>query len=1761
MESLRYSVRLLQTIMANRNHSETAWRRWLPVCAVVLASLVSGIFPPAARADDFAVDRKVFDADMAELTKNPNRLAGREDGSRAASRFVEKRLTDMGLEEVYVQEFPVVIPRTTECRIEVDGKSHPMNAIQPNLLQASITPEKGLEGESLYVGKGSIDDYGNRSAENKIVFIDFDCGGNWSDAFAFGARAVVFIGEQELITNPTHYLNISANLPRFHISPQLADELGVRKAPRMVKLFAAASWERLEGRNVIGVIRAERKAGSKAAAREAIVLAAGLDSYSEVPELSPGARDAANVAILLQTAQSLLEHRPNRDVVVAFFDGQRQSNMGARAFYGALYRRYKTKEVAKLSLDERMEAFEQEKKDMLGVSEMLATPGFPGPESKVAKPDPNSAQESKGCGGLFGKGAQDNKYYGDARRMLVAEVRRLGNGLLTDLRLIRLQERDLKNALDSLEKQGKSTAEVTAQLEALKSTDGKHLGSIDKMGTEDWAWNSLLRLSNNGVSISSKAVVDKAAVKLISDPCEAKQKLKREYFVEAINAAFDKARQSAIGICQGRVQELDVQIKQTEQSRKLLAALGVDKNKLILHISVNLGDAGTRWSFVHGDHSIRLINTDNEGLYGSVFKVFKQCQDDLNLPLFDERGISLTYNSRQFVPTRFADSTAPARWFGRYNVSVMTLMDGLQKQGLPADTVGQLDTGNMLAQANEFVKFMGKLGSAKGLPTDHPTGISSITFHEPEYSNMAPNGYKVYQADSGDAMRAAAVPGAVIAIQDPAMSNSSSGANNTVASQQYLKYGSEGNAAGFIPIVMVMSQSNGIFEYGPVTTTTKTEQPFIADFDREDRVGKDGKTITVTRGRICSVSVPRVVAGSSFPIVRIHALTLVGYGYDRGPVTTTAMYAISTSRFRADRYFQLEAGNVLALFAEYTARGTKLFNKDGMVLLNNEPTRLGYQGKGYPLDDEFAHPPVARTTARDMRTLNEYRLGLLRANQIGQESLEKLNGQAADTLADASADSVRATKQYFGMLEASGALSRRVYAPLREVMDDLVTAVVLLLLLAIPFAFALERLFIGTPHIYRQIGWFAALFLATFGVLYMVNPAFKLASTPIIIFLAFTIILLSSLVIFIMFRKLESEMQKLKGLSASAHSADVSRVSTMMAAVQMGISTMRRRPIRTILTAATVTLLTFTILTFASFGSSWGNRKTYKGTMTPPPRVLVRYPFWTPIQPGIQKTLEGYLTGQADVVPMYWVAPLSSDVREANTNGESIDLLITTADTTKVARVSAVLSFYTQDLQYQETIREKGFVKGARLDLLDSDGIFLTQTIADQLGLSAADIGKTHVLFKGQKLTFGGFVADDLSTFKLLDGSSILPVDYAASTSGEDIAVYQTAESQSTMESDTMQFISFSLDSVVVTGGGKAHELGGEIRAINIYPKADADLDKIADDVSLVSGIPTYLGSRGGVYRLFYSTLVEASGFRDLIIPIVLGGLIIFATMLGSVADREREIYTFSSLGLGPAHVAGLFFAEASVYAVVGGMGGYLLGQVVAKATGIMAEYGLVAVPSMNFSSTNAIVTIFVVMCTVLLSTIYPAVKASKSANPGIQRQWKIGEPKGDIYDIKFPFTVSAYDLTGIVSFLEEHFNNYRDAAVGVFTTIHCEVVRESESDMLGIRTHVALAPFDLGIEQTLLMLSQPSDVEGIDEVRVIMRRESGAYNDWRRANRVFVNDLRKQFLIWRSLDTEVTEKYREITLARWNDIQTLDKQEIVEISQAAAVAGHGDGR
>ena len=61
-------------------------------------------------------------------------------------------------------------------------------------------------------------------------------------------------------------------------------------------------------------------------------------------------------------------------------------------------------------------------------------------------------------------------------------------------------------------------------------------------------------------------------------------------------------------------------------------------------------------------------------------------------------------------------------------------------------------------------------------------------------------------------------------------------------------------------------------------------------------------------------------------------------------------------------------------------------------------------------------------------------------------------------------------------------------------------------------------------------------------------------------------------------------------------------------------------------------------------------------------------------------------------------------------------------------------------------------------------------------------------------------------------------------------------------------------------------------------------------------------------------------------------------------------------------------------------------------------------------------------------------------------------------------------------------------------------------------------------------MYSSEFDIPGIDEVVVELRRIGGTPTSWRRSNRAFADELRRQFLLWRSLPVETVEHYRTQT-------------------------------
>ena len=869
-----------------------------------------------------------------------------------------------------------------------------------------------------------------------------------------------------------------------------------------------------------------------------------------------------------------------------------------------------------------------------------------------------------------------------------------------------------------------------------------------------------------------------------------------------------------------------------------------------------------------------------------------------------------------------------------------------------------------------------------------------------------------------------------------------------------------------------------------------------------------------------------------------------GNGYEPDPLGGDMYHAetLVASKDAPHKTFanvEMEPG--LAEFFADRPDPVKIIGSNGDMLLGSRPWSnsadrvKNAMGLGVELDAASRlHADNVAQGASDAYLLNEARLGILRDRNIVRDDLEKLHADAKDHVEDAAA---AASQRKWSLARAhqivAACLENRVYGPLRGVTEDLVEAVVVLLLLNIPFAFAMERLVFGFPSIYKQIMGFVGFFLATFAILYATHPAFALASAPVVIFLAFVIILLGAITTAIMMGKIKEEIRKLQGLASTVHGVE-SESSTTLSAILIGIAGMRNRPLKTFLTCATVVLLTFTILVFASFSSQLGVVETYLGRGSGDNRIELHRLSFLDIDDGLCDALAALHGDRFEVVRrggVFRVPTRRADTGDTPDNPERYLYLPKSGESVEMGALMGA-----DPAEFRLSSEMKAVCPGFGEGDFAHPPLYLPPIVTNSLSALAKG---DELRLNGQPFTFAGFFdATALQNAGTIDDLKAVPPDFQTTLANSGASATSGASASSLEQFSSGAFEWFSPDRIALARMDDLRAAWGKACTVNflvLYPRdADADLDALAAELAPAFQGAVHVKSANGARLLYFSKAVRGSGFGDVVIPLLLGGLIIFSSLMGSIVAREKEIFTYSALGLAPVDVGALFFAESAVYSVIGGMGGYLLSQLVAKLLHFMGSRGWIVPPEMNFSSLTSVCTILIVMAVVMLSTIFPAMRASKSANPGVARKWKMPRPKGDKLEFVFPFTVNTVDFAGILSFIREHFENHADASLGAFAARDVRLFRESAPDggkeRLGIEANVSLAPFDLGIFQKFRMYSQEFEIKGIDEVVVDLTRIGGSPVSWQRSNRDFAAELREQFLLWRSLPIATVEHYRSQT-------------------------------
>ena len=179
------------------------------------------------------------------------------------------------------------------------------------------------------------------------------------------------------------------------------------------------------------------------------------------------------------------------------------------------------------------------------------------------------------------------------------------------------------------------------------------------------------------------------------------------------------------------------------------------------------------------------------------------------------------------------------------------------------------------------------------------------------------------------------------------------------------------------------------------------------------------------------------------------------------------------------------------------------------------------------------------------------------------------------------------------------------------------------------------------------------------------------------------------------------------------------------------------------------------------------------------------------------------------------------------------------------------------------------------------------------------------------------------------------------------------------------------------------------------------------------------------------------------------------------------------------------------------------------------------------------------------MSAIYPSRVAAAIAIPDINRAWSLPEAEGNEIKLTLPFLLKYAEQVGVGGYLRSYYLAHKDVSHGLFTLddisfeFYCPMDELSglrrpdhcEKDCIQIQTRVWLAPFDFGVKQLVQIKFCPSTEDPLNylEMRVRIYREAGEANAWKRINKAFFNDLRKQLLVWRSLDDEAQNYYAKL--------------------------------
>ncbi len=146
---------------------------------------------------------------------------------------------------------------------------------------------------------------------------------------------------------------------------------------------------------------------------------------------------------------------------------------------------------------------------------------------------------------------------------------------------------------------------------------------------------------------------------------------------------------------------------------------------------------------------------------------------------------------------------------------------------------------------------------------------------------------------------------------------------------------------------------------------------------------------------------------------------------------------------------------------------------------------------------------------------------------------------------------------------------------------------------------------------------------------------------------------------------------------------------------------------------------------------------------------------------------------------------------------------------------------------------------------------------------------------------------------------------------------------------------------------------------------------------------------------------------------------------------------------------------------------------------------------------------------------------------PSVRRSWELKTTYADdgkTWNISLPFVAATeQEAEGIIEFLREYFLIYESESVG--GAFFAQNIATSETNEERKEKHltavVNLAPFDAGLKQKVDVFAYLEEIKYHYVFEINLVRLEGILLAWESSVKRFVDSIRKQLLIWRSLPKE----------------------------------------